>query len=128
MSTLYLLGEVMPLSQMPLNTYKYQTDYNPCNIIHLIYPGDDERCDDQVGSTTTITNTLDPYDHIYQNISDSTHKLEPKPDCKHCGAKRFQYESDGFCCRSVKIKLAHIEPPLKPQRLYTSLDRDAGAI
>jgi hypothetical protein len=125
MSTSYLLGEVMPLSQMPLNTYKYQRDHNLCNIIHLIYLGDDESCDDQVGSTTTITNTLDPYDHIYQNIPDSTHKLEPKPDCKHCGAKRFQYELDGFCCRSGKIKLAHSEPPLELQRLYTSLDPDA---
>jgi hypothetical protein len=89
------------------------------------FPGDDGDCDNQVGSTTMVTNTPDPYDRVYQNIPDSTHKLEPRPDCKHCGAKRFQYEPDGFCCRFGKIKLVHSEPPLELQKLYTSPGPDA---
>ncbi|XP_048551207.1 uncharacterized protein LOC125530835 isoform X1 [Triticum urartu] len=51
--------------------------------------------------------------------------LTPKPDCNHCGAKRFQYETSGFCCRSGKINLAHSEPPLELQMLYTSSDPNA---
>jgi hypothetical protein len=91
------------------------------------FPGDDGDCDNQVGSTTMVTNTPDPYDRVYQNIPDSTHKLEPRPDCKHCGAKRFQYEPDGFCCRFGKIKLVHSEPPLELQKLYTSPGPDLPA-
>jgi hypothetical protein len=75
-----------------------------------------------VDSIVVENNTPDPYDLVHENIPDSTHKLEPRPDCKHCGAKRFQYEPDGFCCRSGKIKLAHSEPPLELQRLYTCPD------
>ncbi|XP_044354828.1 uncharacterized protein [Triticum aestivum] len=51
--------------------------------------------------------------------------LTPKPDCNHCGAKRFQYETSGFCCRSGKINLAHSEPPLELQMLYKSSDPNA---
>src|SRR4051812_42280828 len=74
----------------------------------------------------TVDNIVpDPYDRIYQNIPESTHTLAPKPDCKHCGAKRFEYETNGFCCQSGKIKLAQSDPPLELQMLYTSSDRDA---
>jgi hypothetical protein len=73
-----------------------------------------------VDSIVVVNNTPDLYDRVYENILDSTHKLEPRLDCKHCGAKRFQYELDVFCCWSGKIKLAHSEPPLELQRLYTN--------
>lgn len=75
--------------------------------------GDDEDHDDQMDFISAETIIPDPYDRVYQNIPDSTHMLATKPDCKHCGAKRFQYEPDGFCCRSGKIKLAHSESPLE---------------
>ncbi|TVU13615.1 hypothetical protein EJB05_37035 [Eragrostis curvula] len=83
--------------------------------------GDDEDLDGQVDSSasepTPLTLTI---------VSTKTYQiLEPMPDCKHCGAKRFQYEPNGFCCRSGKIKLAHTEPPMELHRLYTSSDPDA---
>ncbi|XP_037468166.1 uncharacterized protein LOC119340360 [Triticum dicoccoides] len=81
--------------------------------------GDDE---DLVDAFTTDTIVPDLYDRVYHNIPVSTHMLTPKPDCNHCGAKRFQYETSGFCCRSGKINLAHSEPPLELQMLYTSSD------
>ncbi|KAL6645873.1 hypothetical protein ACP70R_017481 [Stipagrostis hirtigluma subsp. patula] len=87
--------------------------------------GEDKHSEDHEDDFATNTTTPDPYDCVYHNIPDSTHKLAPKPDCKHCGAKRFQYEPNGFCCRSGKIKLAHTEAPLELQRLYTSADADA---
>ncbi|KAL6888323.1 hypothetical protein ACP4OV_009349 [Aristida adscensionis] len=87
--------------------------------------GDEEHCEDQVDDFATNTAIPDPYDRIYQNIPDSTQMLVAQPDCKHCGAKRFQYEPKGFCCRSGKIKLVHTQPPLELRRLYTSADHDA---
>ncbi|XP_037437054.1 uncharacterized protein LOC119303993 isoform X2 [Triticum dicoccoides] len=84
--------------------------------------GDDE---DLVDAFTTDTIVPDLYDRVYHNIPVSTHMLTPKPDCNHCGAKRFQYETSGFCCRSRKINLAHSEPPLELQMLYTSSDPNA---
>ncbi|XBJ27291.1 hypothetical protein VPH35_004578 [Triticum aestivum] len=86
--------------------------------------GNTEDCDDMVDAFTTDNIVPDPYDCVYQNIPKSTHTLVPKPDCKHCGAKRFQYETNGFCCQSGKIKLAQSEPPLELQMLYTSSDSD----
>uniref|UniRef100_A0A453CJP8 Helitron helicase-like domain-containing protein n=1 Tax=Aegilops tauschii subsp. strangulata TaxID=200361 RepID=A0A453CJP8_AEGTS len=101
MSTSYLLAEVLPMSWMP-----YFPTY----------------CDDMMDAFTAVP---DPYDRVYENIPASTHMLAPKPDCKHCGAKRFQYEANGFCCRSGKVKLAHLEPPLELKMLYTSSDPNA---
>ncbi|TVU03956.1 hypothetical protein EJB05_50483, partial [Eragrostis curvula] len=47
--------------------------------------GDHEDNDDQAESSTMETTFPDPYDRVYQNILDSTHQLEPRPDCNHCG-------------------------------------------
>ncbi|KAL3352294.1 hypothetical protein AABB24_020373 [Solanum stoloniferum] len=33
------------------------------------------------------------------------------PSCEYCGAKRFQYESPGFCCSNGTVKLASHEMP-----------------
>jgi hypothetical protein len=41
----------------------------------------------------------DPYDEVYRNMPESTHMLKTEEDCKFCGAKKFQYESEGLCCR-----------------------------
>lgn len=67
----------------------------------------------------------DPYEHVYSNIPNSTHVLKTVADCSHCGAKKFQYESKGFCCRNGKIKLATPEPPPELRRLWSSADPDA---
>jgi hypothetical protein len=39
----------------------------------------------------------DPYDYV--NLPDDVNVLKTIVDCKKCGAKRFQYEMKGFCCR-----------------------------
>jgi hypothetical protein len=46
-----------------------------------------------------ISDEPDPYDYVYSNLPDDVHVLKPVDDCKKCGAKRFQYETKGFCCR-----------------------------
>src|SRR5438105_2414335 len=43
-------------------------------------------------SSMVGSNNLDAINVVYQNLSESTHMLKPKPDCHHCGAKRFEYE------------------------------------
>lgn len=72
------------------------------------------------------SNVPDPYEHVYSNIPDSTHMLKPMADCKHCGAKRFEYEPKSFCCRGGQIRLTHEEPPLELRRLWSSSDADAS--
>ncbi|CAD6212635.1 unnamed protein product [Miscanthus lutarioriparius] len=43
-----------------------------------------------------LNNNEDPYDYVYQNLSDRHHVLRKVPNCLYCGARRFQYESPGF--------------------------------
>ncbi|KAM0887959.1 hypothetical protein ACQ4PT_028638 [Festuca glaucescens] len=51
----------------------------------------------------------DPYDDVYRNIPETTHMLKTQEDCKLCGAKKFQYETKGLCCKNGNIKLANPE-------------------
>ncbi|XP_015168212.1 uncharacterized protein [Solanum tuberosum] len=37
--------------------------------------------------------------------------LKKMPSCEYCAAKRFQYESAGFCCSNGTVKLASHEMP-----------------
>jgi hypothetical protein len=78
--------------------------------------------DDTQSPTSSVP---DPFDCVYSNIPQSTNVLKAEPDCKHCGAKRFQYEPPGFCCRDGKIKLVENETPPELMRLWTSSDPDA---
>lgn len=68
---------------------------------------------------------MDPYDRIYQNLPIGYHFLDQVPNCRHCNAKRFQYERPTFCCMGGKVKI--VTPPLPDElrRLYTSQDPDA---
>jgi hypothetical protein len=58
-----------------------------------------------------ISDEPDPYDYVYDNLPDNVHVIKPIDDCKKCGAKRFQYETKGFCCRDGQVKLAEQETP-----------------
>ncbi|XP_062208999.1 uncharacterized protein LOC133910713 [Phragmites australis] len=46
-------------------------------------------------------------------------------NCKHCNAKKFEHETNGFCCRNGKIKLCTPETPPELMRLWSSSDADA---
>jgi hypothetical protein len=81
-----------------------------------------DEVDDDSGS---VSNIPDPYDLVYNTIPTNTHMLKPVEDCKLCGAKRFEHESNGFCCRNGKIKLANPDTPPELVRLWTSEDPDA---
>jgi len=73
-----------------------------------------------------LNNNEDPYDYVYQNLSDRHHVLRKVPNCLYCGAIRFQYESPGFCCRKGKIKVHVPQVPDELKRLFTSqVDNDA---
>ncbi|EEC81941.1 hypothetical protein OsI_25815 [Oryza sativa Indica Group] len=86
---------------------------------------DDEMVQSDDDTQSPNSSVLDPFDYVYSNTPQSTNVLKPEPDCKHCGAKRFQYEPPSFCFRDGKIKLVQNETPLELMRLWTSSDPDA---
>ncbi|AQK52684.1 hypothetical protein ZEAMMB73_Zm00001d050541 [Zea mays] len=67
----------------------------------------------------------DPYDKVYNNIPEETHMLKTVPNCGYCTAKKFEYETPGFCCRGGKVELAPLETPPQLKRLWDSTDSDA---
>ena len=73
----------------------------------------------------TATKISDPYDIVYSNIPDDTNMLKNKENCIYCNAKKFEYESEGLCCRKGQIRLANQETPPELMRLWTSNDSDA---
>ena len=91
-----------------------------------MHPGDDYESFRVLGETPDSANVAeDPYDLIYQSLP-ARHKLRYVPDCRYCGAKRFQYEKPGFCCRKGKISIHIPEMPDELKRLFTSqVDADA---
>ncbi|XP_048546059.1 uncharacterized protein LOC125525078 isoform X4 [Triticum urartu] len=67
----------------------------------------------------------DPYDHIYHKLPRGYHFLERVPNCRHCNAKRFQYETPTFCCMNGKVKIVTPVVPDELRQLYTSQDPNA---
>ena len=85
-----------------------------------MHPGDDYKSFRVLGETPDSANVPeDPYDLIYQSLP-ARHKLRYVPDCRYYGAKRFQYEKPGFCCRKGKISIHISEMPDELKRLFTS--------
>ena len=62
---------------------------------------------------------------MYNNIPEETHMLKTVPNCGYCTAKKFEYETPGFCCRGGKVELAPLETPPQLKRLWDSADSDA---
>ncbi|EEC75772.1 hypothetical protein OsI_12678 [Oryza sativa Indica Group] len=62
----------------------------------------------------------DPHDRVYHKLPKTHHVLKKVPDCKHCHAIRFQFESPGFCCREGKINVKIPTVPAELIRLFTS--------
>lgn len=54
-----------------------------------------------------------------------SHILQPAVICKHCGAKRFEFESKLFCCSDGTVGLKHIDVCGELYDLYTSLSNEA---
>jgi len=81
-------------------------------------------------NTTTYSSgpeSIDPFDFVYSNLPDSTHILHQVPNCEFCNAKKFERETDGFCCRKGKVELADQQPEPIPElrRLWSSQDMDS---
>jgi hypothetical protein len=86
---------------------------------------EDVKIDEGDHDSASTQSIADPYDMVYNTIPTKTHMLKPVEDCKLCGAKRFDHEPPGFCCRNGKIKLANPDTPPELMRLWTSEDPDA---
>lgn len=74
-----------------------------------------------------MSDVIDPFDFVYSNVPDRTHSLKQVDDCRHCKAKKFEYETDGFCCRGQKIELVNavLDPDPELMRLWSSADADS---
>nr|GMC62863.1 uncharacterized protein LOC109176597 [Ipomoea batatas] len=59
---------------------------------------------------------------ISDDFENHPFKLFTVSDCTFCGAKRFQYEPPGFCCRSGEIKLVSNAMPCVLKNLFTGCD------
>ncbi|KAM0870498.1 hypothetical protein ACQ4PT_039966 [Festuca glaucescens] len=88
---------------------------------------EDVEIDEVNDDSASVPNIPDPYDMVYNKIPTETHMLKPVDDCKHkhCGAKKFEHEPPGFCCRNGQIKLANTDTPPELMRIWTSEDPDA---
>uniref|UniRef100_I1Q7F0 Helitron helicase-like domain-containing protein n=1 Tax=Oryza glaberrima TaxID=4538 RepID=I1Q7F0_ORYGL len=62
----------------------------------------------------------DTHNSVYHKLPKTHHVLKKVPDCKHCQAIRFQFESPGFCCRQGKINVMIPIVPDELIRLFTS--------
>jgi len=115
---IYVLTDRIDLTQ------QYFEQYSILNYYCYLHLGDDyESYRVFIDGANSGNVHDDPYDLIYQNLP-SRHKLSNVPDCRHCGAKRFQYEPPGFCCRKGKIHIHIPDVPAQLKRLFTSQVHD----
>ncbi|KAJ9544141.1 hypothetical protein OSB04_023848 [Centaurea solstitialis] len=73
-----------------------------------------------INIVSSVDDDIDQYDFVYDNITTEQHVLPEQNACVHCAAKKFHYESDGFCCMKGNIKLAYSPIPEDLYDLFTS--------
>ena len=66
--------------------------------------------DEPVESSNMGSIDLDPFDYVYSNIPNSTHILKHAVNCDYYKGKKFESETDGFCCRNGQIELKERSP------------------
>ncbi|XP_073363372.1 uncharacterized protein [Aegilops tauschii subsp. strangulata] len=81
--------------------------------------------DEEASMSSAKPSEIDPFDTVYSNIPDNTHILKVDENCKHCKARKFESEPDGFCCRNGQIELKQPEPIPELMRLWSSMDADS---
>nr|GEW87055.1 hypothetical protein [Tanacetum cinerariifolium] len=62
----------------------------------------------------------DPYDFVYDGLSEEHRLLKEQPPCIKCGAKKIQYEFPTFCCMKGKITFQPLDIPPELYNLLTS--------
>ena len=93
--------------------------------MHVGYDNDTLEDEEEAIMSSAIPSEVDPLDFVYTNIPDTTHILKLDANCKHCKAKKFVSETDGFCCRNGQIELKQPEPIPELMRLWSSMDADS---
>ncbi|KAF7070135.1 hypothetical protein CFC21_075687 [Triticum aestivum] len=89
------------------------------------YDNDTLEDEEEAIMSSAIPSEVDPLDFVYTNIPDTTLILKLDANCKHCKAKKFVSETDGFCCRNGQIELKQPEPIPELMRLWSSMDADS---
>jgi hypothetical protein len=102
------------------------TCYNSLRFSFIIYEGDDGDAMDLDADPAAMDYVdQDPFEFVYSNLPDSTHILKHVDNCLICKAKKFQFETDGFCCRNGQTELLEPEPIPELMRLWSSSDADS---
>ncbi|XP_058192060.1 uncharacterized protein LOC131309442 [Rhododendron vialii] len=71
-------------------------------------------------------NTLMPLQTLQQRtIPTEVYKLPHVQDCRHCGAKKFPYETAKFCCSGGEVRLYPTAIPFELQQLYSGAGPDS---
>ena len=89
---------------------------------HTFFVGSDADEDLDEPATLSGRDIIDPFDFVYSNLPRSTHVLQKVPNCKHCKAKRFEYESQGLCCLNGQFKLHEPESIPELMKLWSSMN------
>ncbi|GJY39409.1 hypothetical protein Tco_0425773 [Tanacetum coccineum] len=74
-----------------------------------------------------VAHAPNPGKNALRFIPQKSDTLPLMPDCPHCGAIRFYYETTNFCCLDGRIMLANNELPNDLKQLLTSTSEDAKA-
>ena len=107
-------------------SYKLRVNMNILWHITMQIVGSDDDVEDRDEPTDfSSMDSVDPFDFVYSNLPDSTYILKQVPNCKHCNARRFEHESDGFCCRNGQIKLHEPESIPELKKLWSSTDAES---
>ena len=59
------------------------------------------------------------------SVPGSPYILSEEQPCEYCKARKFKYESIGFCCQNGRIRIAATSAPKELVRLLTAEDGDA---
>ncbi|KAG5552505.1 hypothetical protein RHGRI_010554 [Rhododendron griersonianum] len=115
-------------------SYNEEEIPNDRNVMHMTHTGssaissssrEHDECmlyDISIGMDTFTTAPTVPQ----RAIPMEPYKLLSIQDCKHCGARRFPYETPKFCCSGGEVRLYPITIPAELQQLYSGLGADSA--
>ncbi|KAG5537863.1 hypothetical protein RHGRI_025085 [Rhododendron griersonianum] len=98
---------------------------NPTTIDSLALPSSSRNPDEcmlydvSIGIAATTSNPTPRTPH--RPIPTKAYKLPTVQNCRHCGAKKFPYETPRFCCSGGEVSLYPIAIPPELQQLYSGL-------
>ncbi|KAG5561561.1 hypothetical protein RHGRI_004566 [Rhododendron griersonianum] len=95
-------------------------DEDNAHPVHFISAGSTSRLHDQLHASIPVEISRQ------QSIPTEAFRLPHIEDCRHCGAKRFPYETPKFCCSGGEVSLYPIAIPPNLRQLYSGSGPDSA--